>query len=187
MWKRSARVAFTVGCMTCAGQAFAQTPSPAEAAEPPRQPDPVARARERYDGGTRAAFGQGRFVEAALEFEAAAAEKPSAVALSTAAMSWERASVLDRAADDYARTVAMSGLPAEQAAAAGDRLAALERRAGDAGGHVAGGLARAARTGTRRFPAPARPPRSGRRPHASGPRRRTDPTRRALRSSSGRA
>jgi hypothetical protein len=127
MWKRAAPVAFAVAaCTTCAGRALAQTPSPTDAPEPPRQPDSVARARERYDGGTRA-FGQGRFVEAALEFEAAAAEKPSAVALYTAALSWERAGVSDRAADDYARTVALSGLPAEQAAAARDRLAALER------------------------------------------------------------
>jgi hypothetical protein len=126
MWKKRSLPAFAlVACATYAGPLLAQAPSAAESTEPPRVPDSNVRARERYDAGTRA-FGQGRFVEAALEFEAAAAEKASAVALYTAAMSWERANVPDRAADDYTRTIAIPGLPAEQVAAARERLTALE-------------------------------------------------------------
>jgi hypothetical protein len=130
MWNRSTLAAFAiVAGMAYTRPALAQTLSAADSPAPPGPPDSVARARERYDAGTRA-FGQGRFVEAALEFEAAAAEKPNAVALYTAAMSWERANVPDRAADDYARTVAIPGLPPEQVAAARDRLAALEAALG---------------------------------------------------------
>jgi VCBS repeat-containing protein len=111
--------------LLCAPSGRAQPASPSDAAEASQVSDPVARARVRYDAGTRA-FGQGRFVEAALEFEAAAAEKPNAIALSTAALSWERANVLDRAADDYARTVATPGVAVEQATVARQRLASLE-------------------------------------------------------------
>jgi hypothetical protein len=93
--------------------------------------DPVALARERYDAGTRA-FGQGRFVEAALDYEAAAAEKANAVALYTAALSWERAGAPDRAADDYARAVAATGLPPEQTARTQERLASLNKALGAA-------------------------------------------------------
>ncbi|HEY1691161.1 MAG TPA: hypothetical protein VGG39_03315 [Polyangiaceae bacterium] len=82
-------------------------------------------ARARYNAGTKA-FADRRFVEAALNFEAAAAEKASPVALYTAAMSWEQANVPERAADDYARAVAAPGLPADKIGPAHDRLAALE-------------------------------------------------------------
>ena len=84
-----------------------------------------ASARARYNAGSKA-FAEKRFVEAALDFEAAAAEKPSPVALFTAALSWEQANVPERAADDYARALAVAGLPADKVGAAKDRLAALE-------------------------------------------------------------
>jgi hypothetical protein len=90
-------------------------------------------ARARYNAGTKA-FSEKRFVEAALEFEAAAAEKPSPVALYTAALSWEQANVPDRAADDYARALAAAGasswtappLGSDRVALARERLASLE-------------------------------------------------------------
>jgi hypothetical protein len=85
-------------------------------------------ARARYNAGTKA-FADRRFVEAALDFEAAAAEKPSPVALYTAALSWEQADVPDRAADDYARALApaaASALGPDKVAFARERLVALE-------------------------------------------------------------
>jgi hypothetical protein len=82
-------------------------------------------ARARYNAGTKA-FSDKRFVEAALNFEAAAAEKPSPVALYTAAFSWEQANVPERAADDYARALAVPGLPADKTGLARDRLSSLE-------------------------------------------------------------
>lgn len=88
-------------------------------------------ARARYNAGSKA-FADKRFVEAALNFEAAAAEKPSPVALYTAALSWEQANVPERAADDYARAVNAPGLPADKIGPARDRLAALESVLGTA-------------------------------------------------------
>src|SRR5579864_3937843 len=87
--------------------------------------DPNLGARAKYDAGT-SAFADGRFVEAALDFEAAAGEQPNAVALYTAALSWEKASVPDRAADDYARALAMGGLPPDEGERATGRLGLLE-------------------------------------------------------------
>jgi hypothetical protein len=87
--------------------------------------DAATRARSRYEAGTQA-FSQGRYVEAALDFEAAAAEKASPIALYTAAMSWERANAPERAADDYRRALSIGGLAAESSAQASQRLAALE-------------------------------------------------------------
>jgi hypothetical protein len=84
-----------------------------------------ANARARYNAGTKA-FADKRYVEAALNFEAAAAEKASPVALYTAALSWEQANVPDRAADDYTRALAAPGLPADKIGLARERLASLE-------------------------------------------------------------
>jgi hypothetical protein len=82
-------------------------------------------ARSQYNAGTKA-FADQRYAEAALAFEAAADAKPSAVALFTAALSWDRTNAPDRAADDYARAVALGGLPADKGAQAKDRLSVLE-------------------------------------------------------------
>ncbi|MCL2449681.1 MAG: hypothetical protein FWD17_12110 [Polyangiaceae bacterium] len=91
----------------------------------PAEGDDSGRARARYDAGTLA-FGEGRFVEASLEFEGAAAAKSSAVALYTAALSWERANAPERAADDYGRALATGGLPADSTTIAERRLRDLE-------------------------------------------------------------
>lgn len=101
------------------------TPEGSPASAPPTAGDPNLGARAKYDAGT-SAFAEGRFVEAALDFEAAAHERPNAVALYTAALSWEKANVLDRAADDYARVVAMGGLPPDESERATQRLGSLE-------------------------------------------------------------
>ena len=82
-------------------------------------------ARQHYEAGTKA-FGDRRFEEAALNFEAAAAEKANPIALFTAALAWEQANHSDRAADDYARAVAVPGLPPDKTASARDRLSSLE-------------------------------------------------------------
>jgi hypothetical protein len=89
------------------------------------QADPAGTARQRYNAGTNA-FQQRRFVEAALDFEGAAAAMPSPVTLFTAAIAWEQANVPDRAADDYGRSIESAGLPADKVQQAKDRLAALE-------------------------------------------------------------
>jgi hypothetical protein len=75
------------------------------------------------------AFSSGKFSDAAVAFEAAAALKPNAVALYTAALAWEQASQTERAADDYGRAVDLAGggLLPTQASTARDRLAALEK------------------------------------------------------------
>lgn len=82
-------------------------------------------ARSQYNAGTKA-FADQRYAEAALAFEAAADAKPSPVALFTAALSWDHTNAPDRAADDYARSLALGGLPADKAAQAKDRLSVLE-------------------------------------------------------------
>jgi len=82
-------------------------------------------ARAHYNAGTKA-FSDRRYVEAALNFEAAAAEKASPVALYTAALSWEQANVPERAADDYTRALAVPGLPADKTGMARERLSSLE-------------------------------------------------------------
>jgi hypothetical protein len=86
-------------------------------------------ARSQYNAGTKA-FADQRYAEAALAFEAAADAKPSAVALFTAALSWDRTNAPDRAADDYARALALPGLPADKASQAKDRIAVLDATLG---------------------------------------------------------
>ncbi len=111
-----------------AGANANDAPAPNVAA-PSALPNEGLRARLRYDAGTQA-FAQGHFMEAALDFEAAAAEKANAIALYTAALSWERANVPDRAADDYARALGIEGLATDAAAEAKQRLATLEANLG---------------------------------------------------------
>ncbi len=90
--------------------------------------DEGAEAKKQFVAGSKA-FSAGKFAEAAQAFEAAAALKPNAVALYTAALAWEQANQTERAADDYGRAVELagSGLNAQQASTARDRLAALEK------------------------------------------------------------
>jgi hypothetical protein len=102
--------------------------APRAGAEPPIAPD-ASGARALYDAGTKA-FNEARYVEAALDFEAAASRKPSPVALYGAAMAWERANVPERAADDYAAALAMPGLDAASATSGTQRLATLRAALG---------------------------------------------------------
>jgi tetratricopeptide (TPR) repeat protein len=93
------------------------------------QDDPDAtEAKHQFIAGTKA-FSAGRFQEAAQAFETAAALKPNAVALYTAALAWEQANQNERAADDYARALDLPGnaLQPQQSSTARDRLAALEK------------------------------------------------------------
>lgn len=85
----------------------------------------AAEAHRRFSAGT-AAFKAGRFREAALNFEAAAGHKSLGVTLYTAALAWEQAGELDRAADDFSRSLDAGGLTAQQTHAAKERLAAAE-------------------------------------------------------------
>ncbi len=93
--------------------------------------DPSLEARQQYEVGMQA-YQAKRFVEAALHFEAAAAQKPHAVTLYTAALAWEQANRPDRAADDFQRALAVAGpgLSAAQTQNAHDRLATLEKTMG---------------------------------------------------------
>ncbi len=114
-WTLSTALACALGL--AASSARAQADADAEAA------------RSQYNAGTKA-FANQRYAEAALAFEAAADAKPSPVALFTAALSWDKTNAPDRAADDYARALALSGLPADKSAQAKDRLALLESMLG---------------------------------------------------------
>ncbi len=88
----------------------------------------TAEAKKQFVAGTKA-FSNGKFAEAATAFEAAAALKPNAVALYTAALAWEQASQSERAADDYGRAVELpaGSLTAQQESTAKERLASLEK------------------------------------------------------------
>jgi tetratricopeptide (TPR) repeat protein len=108
------------------GLAFAEAPSP-ELAE---------RARALYSAGTRA-FAEKRYSEAGQQFDQAASYVPSAIALFTAGLSWERAGNPVRAADDYAHALALAtldreGLDEKRARQAKERLQALEATLGTA-------------------------------------------------------
>jgi hypothetical protein len=98
-------------------------------ADEPATPDPAAEARQQFNLGT-AAFKDKKFVEAALHFEAAAAQRAHAVTLYTAALAWEQANKPERACDDFGRALEVAGLTAQQAANARDRVAALEKSLG---------------------------------------------------------
>ncbi len=91
--------------------------------------DSATEARQQYNLGT-AAFRDKKFVEAALHFEAAAAQRAHAVTLYTAALAWEQANKPERAADDYVRALEVPGLSAQQATNARERVATLEKAMG---------------------------------------------------------
>lgn len=88
-------------------------------------------ARQQYQMGTKAFSGK-RYSEAALHFESAAALKPSAIALYTAALAWDLATRPERAADAYSRALDIGGLDDKQTNTAKDRIAALEKTLGTA-------------------------------------------------------
>jgi hypothetical protein len=104
-------------------------PAAAYGQEPP--PDAAVEARLQYNQGTQA-YKEKKFVEAALHFEAAAAQRPHAVTLYTAALAWEQANKPERAADDFVRALEVPGLSAQQATNARDRVAGLEKTLGTA-------------------------------------------------------
>lgn len=85
-------------------------------------------ARTMYEGA-RVLFDSKRYAEAALQFEAAAMLRPHAVAWFMAGQAWERNGLLNRAADAYARAIALGDLKTDEALAT-SRLAALEKRLG---------------------------------------------------------
>lgn len=89
------------------------------------QGDPAKMARDRYNAGLQA-YQSRRFREAALHFEAASAAVTSAIALYTAGTAWELSDQPERAADDFARCLALPNLPQDKANNARDRLAALQ-------------------------------------------------------------
>jgi hypothetical protein len=105
---------------------------PARADPPPdAQPasDPAGLARQRYNAGVQA-YAAKRFVEAALDFEAAAALRPNGVALYTAGLAWEQANEPARAADAFARCIEIPGLGIDKLTAAKERLSSLETTLG---------------------------------------------------------
>lgn len=91
--------------------------------------DSAAEARAQYAQGTQA-FQLKRYAEAALHFEAAAAFRVNAVALYTAGLAWDNASNPPRAADAYARALAVPGLDPKQTKTAKTRIEALESALG---------------------------------------------------------
>ncbi|MDB4945615.1 MAG: hypothetical protein JWP97_5149 [Labilithrix sp.] len=93
--------------------------------------DSAAEARQQYQQGTTA-FQAKHYEEAALHFEAAASFRTNAVALYTAALAWDNAARPERAADAYARALAVGGLEAKQSTLAKDRVAQLEKMLGTA-------------------------------------------------------
>ncbi len=91
--------------------------------------DTTSEAKARYRQGTEA-FAQKRFVEAALHFEGAAALRPHAVTLFTAALAWDSAGQPERACDAFARSLDLPGLDAKQTQTAKDRVQSLEKTLG---------------------------------------------------------
>ncbi len=111
---RALLVSVSLACATWTSVAVAQD-----------APDPIATARKEYGAG-KEAYAAKRFAEAALHFEAAAAIRPHAVTLYTAALAWEAASKPERAADDFSRSLDVAGLDAKQQENARARLSSLE-------------------------------------------------------------
>jgi hypothetical protein len=91
--------------------------------------DPAAEARRQYNLG-KTAYEAGRYSDGALAWEAAAAIKPHAATLFSAALAWEKANQPERAADDFVRALGVPGLNAQQTATAKERVAQLEATLG---------------------------------------------------------
>jgi hypothetical protein len=118
-----------MGALLLAVAATVATAAPTARAEEPVAADSAAEARQQYQQGTQA-FAQKRYSEAALHFEAAAAFRPTAVALYTAGLAWDNASRPERAADAYSRALDLPGLDAKQTSLAKERVAQLEKTLG---------------------------------------------------------
>jgi hypothetical protein len=121
---RSRAFLASLAILCAAPSALAQQAQPASADE-----GDASAARTAYNAGTKA-FAEQRYGEAAIAFETAAAEKPNAIALYTAALSWDRTNAPERAADDYARALALPGLPPDKITQAKERIATLESMLG---------------------------------------------------------
>jgi hypothetical protein len=91
--------------------------------------DPATEARRQYNLG-KTAYEAGRYADGALAWEAAAAIKPHAATLFSAALAWEKANQSERAADDFVRAMGVPGLNAQQTATARERVAQLETTLG---------------------------------------------------------
>ncbi len=110
--KRSrARIFAFVAALTLAGAARAQDDSAAS-----------------FFTAGEAAFARGEYRAAALAFEEAQHRSPHGATIYNAALAWERANVLERAADAYAMAAASPDLPADRAGAARARVAELAQR-----------------------------------------------------------
>ena len=118
-----ARMARRLAWLFACAAIFAATPAFAD------DPDPSVEARQQYQQGTKAFSGK-KYADAALHFEAAAALKPSAIALYTAALAWDLARQPERAADAFTRALDVSGLDEKQTNTARDRVATLEKTLG---------------------------------------------------------
>lgn len=92
-------------------------------------PDATNEAKAQYRMGTEA-FGAKRYAEAALHFESAAAIRPHAVTLFTAALAWDSAGRPERAADAFARSLDLPGLDPKQSQTAKERVQSLEKTLG---------------------------------------------------------
>jgi hypothetical protein len=101
---------------------------PAWAARPSMEKGAVE-ARQHYGDGTRA-FSNKRYAEAAMQFEAAAAAKPSPEALMSAGLAWDMAGRLALSADAYVRALEEPSLELKARTTARERLAELEKTLG---------------------------------------------------------
>jgi len=119
---RATTLLFALSLAVCPAISFAQGDTSEEGA---------AEAKKQFAIGSKA-FSAGRFPEAAQAFEAAAAARPNAVALYTAALAWEQAPQSERAADDYGRALDLpaGGLSPQQTNTARERVTALEKTLG---------------------------------------------------------
>ena len=92
-------------------------------------PEATNEAKAQYRQGTEA-FSAKRYAEAALHFESAAAIRPHAVTLFTAALAWDSAGRPERAADAFSRSLDLPGLDAKQTQTAKERVQSLEKTLG---------------------------------------------------------
>jgi tetratricopeptide (TPR) repeat protein len=94
-----------------------------------QEADPAAEARRQYNLG-KAAYEAGRYADGAAAWEAAAAIKPHAATLFSAALAWEKAGKPERAADDFVRSLSLPGLNPQQTTTAEERVTQLEATLG---------------------------------------------------------
>lgn len=92
------------------------------------QPDPPRPGQ--LDTDARAAFAEQRYRDAAELFERAQRLSPHPATQFNAALSWDRAGELARAADSYEAAISMAGLRIEMAETARTRLAVLKKSLG---------------------------------------------------------